>query len=371
MLLNDNNSGLSERVKKKHLKELSEYRVGTLRPNPDLHSLFLEVTQDCNEHCRHCGSRCGDLKNDEPVTLEEWKRVLSEVKRDFDISKIRLCITGGEPLLYKDFFELVNFADSLGFKWGMTSNGTLITREIAGRLRAANMKTVSVSVDGLRESHEWFRQSPGSFDKTIEGIKNLLEENFFKHVQVTTVVHHENFHELDDMYIFFSKLGIRSWRVINIEPIGRAKDNPELMLSEDELRGLIYFIEDHRFKNKMEVLYGCSHYLGTEHEREVRPWYFLCNAGVYTASIQNNGNISACLDIERRRELIEGNIRKDNLKRVWEEGFKIYRSDFRKEGKCKDCSEYPYCAGDSFHTWNFDKMEPELCMYEVMKNWRI
>ena len=353
-------------IKKKHLNMLAEYRDETLRPHPVLHSLFLEVTVDCNEHCRHCGSRCGDFKNEKPLELEEYKKLLDEIKEDFDMSNLRICITGGEPLLYKDFFTLTAYVNQLGFHWGITTNGTLITKEIAEKLKANGMRTVSVSVDGLEDTHDWFRQVPGSFQKTMEGIGNLLEVGF-SHVQITTVVHHKNYQELEAMYELFSKTGVRSWRVINVEPIGRAKDNPELMLTKEEYQGMIRFIKEHRHKGSMEVTYGCSHYLGIPMERTVRKWYFLCNAGVYTASIDNCGDMRACLDIERRPELVEGNIRKDRFKDVWQNGYRIYRSDFRKCGKCEKCREYKYCAGDSFHTWNFDTMEPNLCMRDMLK----
>lgn len=361
------NSGLSNFVKKKHMRALAEYRDETLRPCAQLRSLFLELTVLCNEHCRHCGSQCGDVFNEKPLSLEEYKKILDDVKRDFDITKLRLCVTGGEPLLYPDFFELMEYAHKLGYTWGMTTNGTLITKETAEGLKKVGMCTISVSVDGLKETHDWFRESPGSYEKTMAGIQNLLAVNGFKHVQITTVVHHKNYSELEEMYDIFSKTGVRSWRVINIEPIGRAKDNPDLMLTRDEYKGLIDFIEKHRFKGPMQVSYGCSHYLGVEHEREVRKWYFLCNAGVYVASIMNNGNITACLDIERRPELVQGNIRTDSLKDVWENRFEIYRNDYRKTGKCAKCKNYRFCAGDSFHTWNFDKMEPNICMYEMLK----
>ena len=361
------NSGLTNRTKKKHMKELARYVNEELRPNPELRSLFFELTVNCNEHCRHCGSRCGDVKSEYSLSADEWKRVLDDVKSQFDPKKLRLCITGGEPLLYPGFFEVTEYAKSLGFIWGMTSNGTLITKEVTEKLRNAGMATISVSIDGLRETHDWFRESPGSFDKTLEGVKNLVESRAFKHVQITTVVHHRNYPELEKMYELFKTTGVRSWRVINIEPIGRAKDNPELMLTKDEYAGLLDFIESHRFADKMEVCYGCSHFLGIKREREVRPWYFLCNAGVYTAGILNNGDITACLDIERRPELIQGNIRRDSLKDVWENGFEIYRTDYRKKGQCAKCKNYAFCRGDSFHTWDFDKNEPALCMFKALK----
>lgn len=353
-------------VKNAHMEQLAEYRETELRPNPRLSTLFLEMTVNCNEHCRHCGSECGDHKEENRLSKEEIFRFLDEIKEDFDIRKLRLCITGGEPLLRPDFFEIMEYAHKLGYTWGMTSNGTLITPELAHRLAQTGMKTVSISVDGLKESHEWFRQSEGSFERTIQGIRNLLAEKAFPHVQITTVVHQKNYDQLEEMYEFFSEIGVRSWRVIHVEPIGRAKNQPEILLTPEQYKGVFDFIRTHRFAGDMEVCYGCSHYLGPEYEREVRKWYFLCNAGVYTASVTYNGDITSCLDMERRPEYIEGNIRESRFKEIWENNFRIYRTDFRKTGKCADCESYRYCAGDSFHSWNLDTMEPNVCMKGIL-----
>lgn len=356
---------LSQQEKLRHLEILSKYRREQLFVHPELRHLFLEMTIHCNEHCRHCGSECGDHKEEGRLTKQEIFSLLDHVKKEFPLDKFMLCITGGEPLLREDFFEIMDYANQLKLPWGMTSNGTLITEEIAHRLKQVGMRTISISVDGLKQSHEWFRQSIGSYDKTIQGIQNLLKEQF-SHVQITTVVHAKNFHELDQMYEEFLKLGVRSWRVINIEPIGRAKEQPELLLSNEQYKQMFDFIVQHRNKGRMQVQYGCTHYLGLEYEREVRQWYFLCNAGIYTASIAYNGDIISCLDVERRPELVQGNIRKDCFKDIWENKFEIYRSDYRKVGKCASCEHYKYCQGDAFHSWNFDTMEPNICMKGIL-----
>ncbi len=361
------NSGLSNQTKISHMNQLRDYREQVLRPTPILAMLFFELTALCNERCLHCGSSCIGKAPEGELTTAEFKGILDQVKRDFDITDLQLCITGGEPLLRKDFFEIMEYARDLGFLWGMTSNGSLITKEMAIRLRDSGMKTISISVDGLRENHEWFRRTPGSYDRSIQGVKNLLEAGApIQHVQITTVVNRRNIDELDAMYEEFSKLGIRSWRVINMEPIGRAKEIPELMLTPEEYQRIFDFIWKMRFAGPMEVCYGCSHYLGVELEREVRPWYFLCNAGIYTASITSTGDITACLDIERRPELTQGNVRKDDFTEVWKNRFEIYRTDWRKTGPCEQCEYYEHCAGDSFHTWNFDEMKPELCMKGIL-----
>lgn len=361
------NSKLSNRIKLKHMKMLSRYRK-KLRKNPQLHSLFIEMTSRCNERCRHCGSSCTDSELPGLLSKEEIYTLLDEVAEDFDISKLKLCITGGEPLLRPDFMEIMEYANSKGYSWGMTSNGLLITPKVAAELRRTGMKTISISLDGLEQSHDWFRQVKGSYQRSVQGIRNLINEGGFSHIQITTVIHKQNIKELPQMYETFKLLGVNSWRVINIEPIGRAKLLDDLLLSADEYKELFSFIESMRFEDpQFEVVYGCSHFLGIDLEREIRKWYFLCNAGIYTASVMYNGDVGACLDIERRPETIQGNIRQTRFSKIWKEEFEIFRTDYRKCSECKKCKNYRYCAGESFHTWNFDEMKPNICMSKVLE----
>jgi radical SAM protein with 4Fe4S-binding SPASM domain len=135
------------------------------------------------------------------------------------------------------------------------------------------------------------------------------------------------------------KVDIDSWRVINLEPIGRALEYPDLMLTKEDYRRLFAFIYQKRME-RMPVTYGCSHFLGLDLERELRGWYFFCGAGIHVASIMCNGDIGACLDIERRPETIQGNIFRDSFTDVWKNRFKIFRrpmSDFNE--KCRVCPE--------------------------------
>ena len=351
-------------IKYEHMRQLAEYREG-LKKKPLLKNLFLELTLRCNERCLHCGSSCGDVKSEE-LTLEQYKAFLDEVKEDFGTKGFMLCITGGEPLLRKDFFDIMGYAKMLGFKWGMTSNGTLITPKVAKKLYEAGMSTISVSIDGLEETHDAFRQTPGGYKKAMEGIQNLIDVGKFKAIQVTTVVTHQNIGELDALYEIFDKMDIDSWRVINIEPMGRAKLHPELILTKEDYRHLMEFIRDKRMTGE-PVEYGCSHYLGTEYEHEIRDWYFICSAGLYVASITANGDIIACLDIERKPELVQGNILKDRFKDVWENRFGEFRIDLSDRcDKCQGCSEKDRCHGDSYHSWDFENNEPILCFKDIL-----
>ena len=355
---------LDVEMKKRHLRAMADYRR-ELCQKPELRNLFLELTVRCNERCLHCGSSCGEVTAKE-LPAEVYKRLLDEVKADFGTERKMLCITGGEPLLRKEFFEIMGYANALGFSWGMTSNGTLIDRETARKLRETGMKTISVSIDGLEATHDAFRRTQNGWRRAMEGINNLLAEGGFKHVQVTTVVTHQNIGELDELFEIFDKMDIDSWRVIGIEPIGRALRYPELLLTDDDQRRMIEFIRNKRMAGE-PVCYGCSHYLGLEYEREVRDWYFLCTAGLQTASITAEGDIIACLDIERRPEFVQGNILRDRFSDVWRGKFKVFRREHWNDSqKCRECEHKDFCRADAYHSLNHTTGDPMVCCKGVL-----
>ena len=307
---------------------------------------------------------------DQVLANDEFRSIITAlgtgIGEDFDIRKIQLCITGGEPLLRKDFFEILGYAHSLGYRWGMTSNATLIDRDTAHRLALTGMRTISVSIDGLEETHDRLRGMKGGYRRAMEGIRNLIDEDAFESVQVTTVVNHGNIGELDELFEIMDGLDIDSWRVIHLEPIGRALLRPEMMLTKEDYIRLFDFIREKR-RQGYPLEFGCSHYLGPEYEAEVREWYWLCNAGVYTASIMANGDIGACLDIERRPETIQGNIYKDRFSDVWYNRFGIFRRDFSRENqKCRECGHAGFCRGDARHSWDYDNMRPMVCMKDIL-----
>ena len=348
-------------VKTDHLGQLADY-TRTLYRAPELRKLFFELTLQCNERCFHCGSSCAPgLVGADDLTRNEWLSVSDQVKADFDISRMQLCITGGEPLLNRDFFDIMGYAHEQGFRWGMTSNATLITPEVAQHLAEVGMGTISVSIDGLRETHDELRGLAGGYDRAMAGIQNLIDVDAFNAIQVTTVVNHGNIGQLDELFEIMDGIDIDSWRVINLEPIGRALERPDLMLTSDDYVRLFEFIREKR-RAGYPLEYGCTHYLGLEYEAEVREWYWLCNAGVYTASIMANGDIGACLDIERRPEVIQGNIRTDRLRDVWDNRFELFRHDLSElNADCCTCEHARFCRGDAHHSWDYDANKPLVC----------
>jgi len=342
-------------LKRKQLGDIARHRED-LRNDPRLQWLFFELTDRCNLRCRHCGSSC--TAEGQLLTIGDIEATLKTIRNAGPV----ICLTGGEPMLHPDYFEIARLIRSMGFFWGMTTNATLIDDEAARKLREAGMSTVSVSLDGMERSHDSLRQTDGAWRLAIRGLKALQKAGF--EPQVTTVVHQGNFDELEQLYDLLSEMGIRSWRPINVEPIGRACESGDMMLRPEQFAHLLRYIRYKRFDPscEMEVTFGCSHYLGVDFERMVRDRYFLCGAGILIASVRSNGDICACLDIENRPELVQGNIRTDNFMDVWLERFSVFRRDRSADSKaCAGCAERLVCGGDSAHTWDYDTNEAKFC----------
>ena len=346
--------------------ETRRKEIVRLHRKPELKILFLEVTLRCNAKCEHCGSSCGYKFPKDEISADELKKALLEISQRYDPKEIFLNITGGEPLMRKDLFDIMKYAVSLGFDWGMTSNGMLIDDKVIEQMRESKMASISISIDGLKETHETFRKVPGCYEKIIEGIKKMQKLDTIGCIEITTVANKKNLHELEDIYQMLLDLGITFWRLVTIDPIGRANDNDEILLSKEEFKYVFDFLRDKKMENKMHVEYGCSHYLGISYELVLRDYFFKCMAGLNVGSILSNGDICVCPNV-RRKELVQGNIKTDSFCDVWENKFKEFRTErLTTNSKCKKCKSFKYCRGDSLHTWNFEEHKPNICMKEIL-----
>lgn len=355
-----------KRVKSKDMEKLSSY-IDYLRCNPKLTYLFIELTDSCNLSCLHCGSNCGQRHHDF-IDTDLIIESLRTIAADFRPESVMICLTGGEPMLHRDFYKIVMNIVQLGFPWGITTNGTLIDRRNAKLLKHYGLQSITLSIDGLEKTHDWLRNSPGSFQKTLSAVGELQAVDI--PVQITSVIHRKNFYELDSIYQLVCQLHVCSWRVINVDPIGRAMQNMDLLLSRKEILELFEFIRKKRYSKDtpMDIRYGCSHYLSYEYEHELRDNYYICGSGIYVGSILCNGDIYSCLDIERRPELVQGNISRDRFSAVWYDKFEEFRENRAdKSPLCCNCPEKRFCGGDSTHTWDFDRKIPRFCILRKEK----
>ena len=273
-------------------------------------------------------------------------------------------VTGGEPLLRRDLFDIMAYAAGLGFPWGLVTNGSLIDERIVDRMKQSGMKTISISLDGTAETHNSIRRLSDGFAKIREAVRLLKRENFLDEIQITTVVNHKNIAELEALYSILSGWGIDSWRLATVDPIGRAEAQTEILLTEEDYQAYFSFLQSHQFNGRITLLTSCSHYLGAC-DNLYRPHPFTCMTGRTTGSILANGDIYVCPNVPRIPSLIQGNIKRDSFPDVWENKFQWFRNpDRQKSGKCNKCAYYEACRGDSLHTWDFSAQEPMICYRE-------
>jgi len=322
----------------------------------------------CNFCCRHCGSNAGESGLIDELSTEEIKCAFKKIAEDFNAKSIMISVTGGEPLLRKDLFEVMEFAHDLGFKWGMVSNGYLIDENIVQKMKKSGMESITISIDGLDSTHDDFRGCNGAYKKAFGAVKLLAGGGFLRELNITTVIHKKNIHQLEKMQESFSKSGINSWRVTNIDPIGRAEKNRDLLLSGEEMKLLLDFIRKKRKESPLDITYECGGFLGQKYEGEVRDNFFVCATGITVGSILANGDIFVCPNVPRKKELIQGNVRSDRFSEVWNNKFEFFRKkDRTKCKKCLECEQWDNCLGNAMHLWDFEKKEPKMCHLQMIE----
>lgn len=331
-----------------------------------LRSLFWEATLKCNAGCPFCGSRCGAQSMQQDVDSNTVIKAFEAIARAYDPHRIMVNVTGGEPLLRKDLFQVMDKVHQLGFPWGIVTNASLITYETIQSMKRTGMRTISISIDDLFEAHEKMRRLPGAFSHIIDSICALDREQFLDSIQITTVVSKENIRSLEKMLSFFQQLPIDSWRLAMVDPIGRCEEHQELLLQKEDIEEFFAFFDRHKFNSKPILTTSCSHYLG-EKDSLYRTHSFHCEAGKSVASILADGSIFVCPNVPRSPDLIQGNITSDDFVSVWENRFQFFRDEnSRKIGTCARCSEWKLCKGDSLHTWDFDNNQPKYCYRQYL-----
>ncbi len=337
------------------------YRRLETRVHP-LRYLFCEITHRCNLACRHCGSDCGrDAQLDE-LTTEEWLAFFDALPRKVDSKRLLVVITGGEPLCHPKLNRLLERLYDKRLAWGMVTNAWSLSPRRVAALVERGCSTVTVSLDGLRERHDWLRGRAGSFDRAVRGI-GLLARAGLPFFDVVSCVHPGNVDELPAVLGLLKRLRVPQWRLFCIFPKGRARDERELLLDPAGFAKLLAFIRTQRADPSnaaISIQFSCEGYLPPALDRQVRDEPYFCRAGISIGSVLCDGAIAACPNISRA--LVQGNIRTDDFGQVWQERFAPFRDrGWMRTGPCQDCSHFGRCQGNSLHLWDAEAGQTGLC----------
>jgi radical SAM protein with 4Fe4S-binding SPASM domain len=326
-----------------------------------LQYLFLEITKKCNLNCLHCGSDCTKNIYSPELTTDSWLKIVDFVKDRFS-DNVVMVITGGEPLMHPDIIEIGSYIHQNKMKWGMVTNGLLLNENTKQNLLNAGVSSITLSIDGLDENHNWLRNHPKAFEKAVNALKLISQANIpFK--DVVTCVSPKNIDELDNIAQLLMDNGMKEWRLFRIFPSGRAKENPLLQLSFNQTQHLIQWIKDNKvkyLKNGLNINLSCEGWVPFDLDQKVRDYPFFCRAGVNIASILADGTITGCSNNSKGFHV--GNILTDNFAKLWENNFDIFRKrEWLSETQCMKCEHFKPCQGSSIHLWEMGKDKPNFC----------
>jgi radical SAM enzyme (rSAM/lipoprotein system) len=292
------------------------------------------------------------------MPAEDFLKAIDQITDIVNPNNTMIVFTGGEALLRNDVEHIGLSLYERGFPWGIVTNGMLLGKQRLNSLAQAGLRTITVSLDGLEESHNWLRGNSKSFLNAYNAIKLLATTHEIKY-DVVTCVNQRNFTELEQLKELLIAAGVKEWRLFTVFPIGRAKEHEKLQLNPDEFKAVFEFIKQCRLQGKIKINYGCEGFLGG-YEGEVRDNFFICRAGLNIASILADGSISACPNL--RENFIQGNIYNDNFKEVWENKYTLFRDrSWTKTGLCASCEFYKYCEGNGMHLRNEKTGELLFC----------
>ncbi len=318
--------------------------------------LTWEMTFGCNLRCIHCLSSSGQQRENE-LTTAEAKALLDEFAA---MQVFYINVGGGEPMSRPDFFELMEYSVSHGIGVKFSTNGTLIDRAAADWIATTPYLDVQISIDGADAATNDPIRGTGSFLRANRAMELLAERGF--NFKINTVVTHQNFSQLDQMYQMAEGYGAQL-RVTRLRPSGRGKDVwQELHPTQQQNRDLYFWLKAHP-----NVMTGDSFFhlsaLGAALDG-----LNMCGAGRIVCLVDPVGDVYTCPFLITP-DFKAGNIREaGGFKQVWQEAplFQFVR-EYEAGGQCKSCKSWGNChsgcmAVKYFTDTPMDQPDPE-CIY--------
>jgi radical SAM protein with 4Fe4S-binding SPASM domain len=305
------------------------------------------LTEQCNLSCRHCYQktpvsimsypeiiRAIDSVND---TLQSWVTDYNlEISPSFHF-------TGGEPLLHEDLIAILEHVRDLGYATALMSNGTLVTPDIARRLRGARVREVQVSLEGMEAVNDRVR-GRGSFRRALRGIENLLAGGVETSLNLT--LSRLNTGEVAGLVKLAGEMGIGAVTFSRLVACGRGSEISDQMLSPPELAAFYRSVREWPAGNKVALTSRDPLFTVSGLNQDVPESGFPvggCSAGVFGITITADGSVMPC----RRMDLSIGNIRETSLRELWAESPVMWSLRDRAEyhGECASCYYWAVCRG--------------------------
>ena len=207
-----------------------------------------ETTAACNLSCRYCRACATPAPEPDELSTEEALAFLDSIAP----LQPMLILSGGEPLLRPDIFQIIRHAVSLGLRVSLASNGTLITPEVADEIAASGVTRVSISLDGASAEKHDLSRGPGSFRAALNGMENLRGKVDF---QINFTITKKNESEVSNIFDLAEKVGAKALHFFFLVPTGRGQE--EDLITPERQEELLMQIDRERARG-MEVQVTCA-----------------------------------------------------------------------------------------------------------------
>ncbi|MDA0297604.1 MAG: mycofactocin radical SAM maturase [Actinobacteria bacterium] len=298
--------------------------------------LTWEITYACNLQCVHCLSSSG-TRDPRELSTDQAKAVLDELR---DLQVFYINIGGGEPMIRKDFFEILEHAEANDIGVKFSTNGTYITAENARRLAGMNYLDIQISLDGVDAVTNDAVRGKGSYATAIAAMNHLRDANFGQ-FKISVVVTRHNVEQLDAFKALADSYGAQL-RITRLRPSGRGADTWDELHPTQQQQRQIY---DWLMKHGDNVLTGDS-FFHLNAFGESLPGLNLCGAGRVVCLIDPIGDVYACPFVIHDQFKAGSLLSDGGFTKVWKESdlFLSLREP-ESEGACSACGSYDACQG--------------------------
>ena len=316
-------------------------------------------TNMCNLKCKHCYQDAGE-KLPEEFNLAKRLDIINQLVRE-DIFSI--AYSGGEPLMDKDLWKVIETGTTNGLYQSIATNGTLISPDVAKKMGDVGVNYVEISLDSTKpETHDQFRGVPGFWKKAVKGIENAVAQGGFD-VGVASVITQFNFEELEELIQFSKNIGANKFYAFNFIPTGRGKNIIDVDLTPEQREKMLNILYDYYEKEDIICMttspqYGrvammrgnlgkipTSHYSEAKGKKAKIMAEFIggCGVGRAYCSIQPDGIITPCVFMP----IPVGDLKLESFHQIWHNSpiLKELRTREDLEEHCGVCEYRAVCGG--------------------------
>jgi putative heme d1 biosynthesis radical SAM protein NirJ1 len=316
-------------------------------------------TRTCNLKCMHCYADSDSKKYEGELSTKEAKTFIKDL---YEFKVPVILFSGGEPLVREDLFDLIQYAGDYKIRSTISTNGTLIDREVAKRIKKSGVGYVGISLDGIGSTHDEFRRSKGSFDKALNGIRNCREAN--QKVGLRFTINRHNYNQLEDIFHLIKEEKINRVCFYHLVYSGRGSEMIKEDISHGESREAMDLIMKKTVElgDKVEVLTVDNHadtvYLYLQAQKKYA--HLADNifklmqmnggnrSGIAIANVDYVGNVHAD---QFTQQYTFGNIKERGFKEVWTDTSNPIMSGLKDrkvllKGRCSKCKWLSVCNGN-------------------------